>query len=131
LRWVHLVTLLNNTIINLCLAGRGWNQPGNGEEDAFCCAHFLELFRQGDFKAHLNCDWADKFDHSSQSPTLQTPQPTSALQGVGSDGKGKVLRLHFKGGNRQISYRYHREGRGLPAFCNRLAYLNRSAQSQA
>ncbi len=64
---------------------------------AFCGVHFLEFLPAGDFKSHLNCNCAEKFNHSIQSLTLQTPPPMSEWQGLGSDGKGKVLQLHFLG----------------------------------
>jgi hypothetical protein len=61
----------------------------------FVVCIFWNFCRQEDFKVCLNCNWADKLDHSSQSLTLQIQKSMNVRWGGGSNGKGKVPRLYF------------------------------------
>ncbi len=51
---------------------------------------FWNFCQQENFKAHLNCNRKDKFDHSAQFPPLQTPQSIMTGCGLGWKGEGAV-----------------------------------------
>jgi hypothetical protein len=65
-------------------------------------AFFLNYGWRGDFKASLNCGWADEFYHSARSLASKTLQSISLRRGLGWDGWGKAHWIGIQEGKSTI-----------------------------